>query len=225
MMEVFPSFWKDASSYWSAAPLIQPSVGGHNDLIAFLSILLIKVIDYLPRRKFLYWSFLCLAILIAATGITSLYTFQKSTWGITLMLYTLSQLLFNLEPNSLTFIIPAEIFPTRYRCTCHGLSAAAGKLASVIVQVSLPYMKFGNVSITDVNSNGHGYVLIIFGGALALGSLPACAWLPEIQMPHRKNDFTLPCKTLEVLAEGMEGARKRNEIVGFRKRVSQLLRR
>jgi PHS family inorganic phosphate transporter-like MFS transporter len=190
------------------------------------SLVLIKVINYLPRRKFLYWSFLGLAILITATGITSLYTFQKSTWGITLMLYILTQLMFNLGPNSLTFIIPAEIFPTRYRCTCHGVSAAAGKMGSVIVQVSLHYMKFGKLSINDVNSNGHGYVLIIFGAVLALGSIPAWAWLPDIQKPRRQETgLTLPCKTLEELAEGMKGARERNEIVGFRKRFSQLLRR
>jgi len=190
------------------------------------SLILIKVINYLPRRKFLYWSFLVLALLIAATGISSLYTFQKSTWGITLILYILGQLLFNLGPNSLTFIIPAEIFPTRYRCTCHGLSAAAGKLASVIVQILLQHMKFRGLSINDVKSNGHGYVLIIFGAALALGSLPAWAWLPEIQKPRREETgLILPSKTLEELAEGMKGVRERKEIIGFRERFSQFLRK
>lgn len=31
--------------------------------------------------------------------------------------------------------IPAEAFPTRYRCTCYGISAACGKLGSVLGQV------------------------------------------------------------------------------------------
>ena len=48
MMEAFPSFSKDASSYWSAAPLIQPSVDGHNDLIAFLSLLRQCNVNILP---------------------------------------------------------------------------------------------------------------------------------------------------------------------------------
>lgn len=31
--------------------------------------------------------------------------------------------------------IPAESFPTRYRCTLYGLSAASGKLGSVLGQI------------------------------------------------------------------------------------------
>ena len=31
--------------------------------------------------------------------------------------------------------IPAEAFPTRYRCTCHGISAASGRLGSVLGQI------------------------------------------------------------------------------------------
>ena len=38
----------------------------------------------------------------------------------------------NFEPNSTTFIEPAEIFPERYRSTCHGISAVAGKAGAMI---------------------------------------------------------------------------------------------
>lgn len=31
--------------------------------------------------------------------------------------------------------IPAETFPTRYRCTLYGFSAASGKLGSVLGQI------------------------------------------------------------------------------------------
>ena len=37
-------------------------------------------------------------------------------------------------PNATTFIYPAELFPTRFRGTAHGLSAAAGKLGAIIAQ-------------------------------------------------------------------------------------------
>ncbi len=40
---------------------------------------------------------------------------------------------FNFGPNSTTYITPAELFPTRYRATCHGISAASGKLGSILV--------------------------------------------------------------------------------------------
>jgi len=34
----------------------------------------------------------------------------------------------NFGPNTTTFVIPGEIFPAEVRATCHGLSAACGKL-------------------------------------------------------------------------------------------------
>jgi MFS transporter, PHS family, inorganic phosphate transporter len=188
------------------------------------SALLIKVINYLPRKRFLVWSFLGLAILTAATGVSFHYTFRQSAWGVTLLLYILCQVFFNLGPNSLTFIIPAEIFPTRYRATCHGLSAAAGKLASVIVQVTLPVMKFDGVGIRDLNSKGMGWVLIIFGGVLALGAPFAWAWLPEVQRPRdSETGLILPSRTLEELAEGRKG--ETGEHTGFRRRAWRLIGR
>jgi len=38
----------------------------------------------------------------------------------------------NSGPNITTFILPAEIFPTRVRATCHGISAASGKMGAVL---------------------------------------------------------------------------------------------
>ncbi|KDP21624.1 hypothetical protein JCGZ_03295 [Jatropha curcas] len=37
----------------------------------------------------------------------------------------------NFGPNSTTFIVPAELFPARFRSTCHGISAAAGKAGAI----------------------------------------------------------------------------------------------
>uniref|UniRef100_A0A2P2LZ65 Inorganic phosphate transporter 1-11-like n=1 Tax=Rhizophora mucronata TaxID=61149 RepID=A0A2P2LZ65_RHIMU len=48
------------------------------------------------------------------------------------LLYGLTFFFANFGPNATTFIIPAELFPTRLRATCHGLSAAAGKLGAVV---------------------------------------------------------------------------------------------
>ena len=48
--------------------------------------------------------------------------------------------------------IPAEAFPTRYRCTLYGISAASGKLGSV----------FGQVVVVKVQSNKRlGITLIL----------------------------------------------------------------
>ncbi|KAH9972154.1 hypothetical protein BGW80DRAFT_1446110 [Lactifluus volemus] len=38
-------------------------------------------------------------------------------------------------PNVTTFIVPGELFPTRYRSTAHGISAASGKLGAIVSQI------------------------------------------------------------------------------------------
>ena len=55
-----------------------------------------------------------------------------------LALYILAQFFFNFGPNTTTFIIPGECFPTRYRSTAHGLSAASGKVGATIAQLIAP---------------------------------------------------------------------------------------
>ena len=50
-------------------------------------------------------------------------------------LFCLCNFFSNFGPNTTTFIVPGESFPTRYRATAHGISAAAGKTGSIISQV------------------------------------------------------------------------------------------
>lgn len=50
-------------------------------------------------------------------------------------LYCLADFFQNFGPNTTTFVIPGEVFPTRYRSTCHGIAAASGKLGAIIAQV------------------------------------------------------------------------------------------
>lgn len=187
------------------------------------SLLMIKLIDYIPRKKILTWSFLWLAVLLAATGVCFLKAFQTSLHGLTIAFYVLCQLSFNLGANTLTFIIPAEIFATRYRCTCHGISAAAGKLGSVIVQIIIPRMAFGGKSIRDPDSNGLGWLLIIFAGVMASGALFSWAWIPDLQNTREGKSLALPSKTLEELAEGLPRAMAEGQAIGFRSRTRRLI--
>ena len=50
---------------------------------------------------------------------------------------TFNSQFFNFGPNSTTFIVPGECFPTRYRSSSHGFSAASGKLGSIIAQAAI----------------------------------------------------------------------------------------
>jgi PHS family inorganic phosphate transporter-like MFS transporter len=190
------------------------------------SIILIKVINYIPRKSWLAWSFVVMAALFAIIGGSYFRAADSDLHALTITLYVLCQLVFNLGPNTLTFIIPAEIFPTRYRATCHGISAAAGKLASVIVQAFLP-----RTQITNPNSKNLGWVLIGFSFAMALGALCAWAWIPDVQDPRgtdlesrgsgrgRFKAYEVPSKSLEELAVGRQiGVEDEKDMIGFRKR-------
>nr|UZH45530.1 phosphorus transporter PT11 [Morus alba] len=48
------------------------------------------------------------------------------------LLYGLTFFFANFGPNSTTFVLPAELFPTRVRSTCHAISAASGKAGAMI---------------------------------------------------------------------------------------------
>jgi MFS transporter, PHS family, inorganic phosphate transporter len=51
-----------------------------------------------------------------------------------MFLYCLANFFQNFGPNVTTFVIPGEVFPTRYRATAHGFSAACGKLGAIVAQ-------------------------------------------------------------------------------------------
>lgn len=58
--------------------------------------------------------------------------------SIAMALYSLSFFFINFGPNTTTFVLPAELYPTRYRTTGHGISAAAGKLGAAISTFVFP---------------------------------------------------------------------------------------
>ena len=194
------------------------------------SIILIKMINYVPRKAWLAWSFVGMAVLFAVVGGTYFKAANSDLYALTIVLYVLCQLLFNLGPNTLTFIFPAEIFPTRYRGTCHGISAAAGKLGSIVVQAFLPRTK-----ITNPNSKSLGWVLIAFSFAMALGAVVTWAWIPEVQdargteiqtrrgRKSRFRDYEVPSKSLEELSFGRVGVTDEKRMVGFRRKSALLM--
>ena len=78
------------------------------------------------------------------------------------LLFGLSFTFINLGPNTTTFVIPAEVYPVRYRSTGHGISAAAGKFGAALSTMFLPLLKanFGVGSLFAL------LALVSIGGAL-----------------------------------------------------------
>ncbi|KAL6558185.1 Inorganic phosphate transporter 1-4 [Orobanche minor] len=56
------------------------------------------------------------------------------------VMYSLTFFFANFGPNATTFVVPAEIFPARLRSTCHGISAAAGKMGAIIGAFGFLYL-------------------------------------------------------------------------------------
>lgn len=86
-----------------------------------------------------------------------------------LLLYGLTFFFSNFGPNSTTFIVPAEIFPARFRSTCHGISAAAGKAGAIIgafgvqshTQKGIKGIKQAIIALSIVNLIGFFFTFLV----------------------------------------------------------------
>lgn len=152
-----------------------------------------------------------LTILLLITGL-AYPSMAKPGGNGPIILYILIQLFFNLGPNTTTYMIPAELFPTQYRCTCHGLSAAAGRFGGICAQIFVTFARFeGNTLADDLRATSSltniegtvsrgskvlGYILIVFCIFPALG-----AGLTWLLTPDTRDKYGNP-RSLETLAKG-----------------------
>ena len=94
-------------------------------------------IDTIGRKPLQIFGFIVLTVLFCILG----FYYHHLNEASMLALYVVAQFTFNWGPNTTTFIVPGECFPTRYRSTGHGISAASGKIGAVIAQViSIPLL-------------------------------------------------------------------------------------
>ncbi|KAL1411287.1 hypothetical protein Q8F55_002238 [Vanrija albida] len=77
-------------------------------------------------------------------------------------------------PNTTTFVIPGETFPTRYRSTAHGISAASGKLGAIVAQVG--FAKMINIGGTN---KFLPHIMEIFAFFMLTGFIVSVLWTPE----------------------------------------------
>jgi PHS family inorganic phosphate transporter-like MFS transporter len=98
----------------------------------------VLTIDTFGRKPLQIVGFFLLTILFCVLG----FKLHDMSEGTLLALYIIGQFLFNAGPNTTTFIVPGECFPTRYRSTGHGISAAMGKIGAIIAQgISIPLLQ------------------------------------------------------------------------------------
>ncbi|KAI3735376.1 hypothetical protein L6452_14872 [Arctium lappa] len=92
----------------------------------------VAFIEKLGRFNIQLMGFFMMSIFMFIIGIKyeSLAT-HDNRWLFS-VLYGLTFFFANFGPNSTTFVLPAELFPTRVRSTCHAMSAAAGKAGAMV---------------------------------------------------------------------------------------------
>ncbi|OZJ05822.1 hypothetical protein BZG36_00955 [Bifiguratus adelaidae] len=97
-------------------------------------------VERLGRKTIQLMGFIVLTVLFAVLGF-AYHQILATSEVLFIVLFTIAQLFFNFGPNATTFIVPGEVFPTRYRSTGHGISAASGKLGAVIAQIGFGMLK------------------------------------------------------------------------------------
>lgn len=138
------------------------------------------LIDTVGRKPIQLFGFFMLTVLFCVIG----FGFWALSGGAFMALFTLSQFFFNAGPNSTTFIIPGEVFPTRYRSTSHGISAASGKLGAIIAQVVFGPLRSIGADAAKAKTDARwaapfiAHIMQIFAAFMALGF--CTSWLvPE----------------------------------------------
>jgi len=99
-------------------------------------------IDSWGRRNIQLMGFTLLTIIfvVMGFGFDKLNATPSAKKGF-VVLYCFANFFQNFGPNTTTFVIPGEVFPTRYRSTAHGISAASGKLGAIVAQVGFAQLK------------------------------------------------------------------------------------
>jgi PHS family inorganic phosphate transporter-like MFS transporter len=137
------------------------------------------LINRIDRRRALITSFALLSLALLILALLFKFLFHTPSHWVLVVAYALVQFGFAFGPNTLTFILPAEIFPTRYRCSCYGIAAACGKLGSVFVQ--LAFLFFDEGGIKDPNSKALGKIIFVFAVFMAVGAVVSWVWVPGVQ--------------------------------------------
>ena len=109
--------------------------------------LAVGTIDFVGRRPLQLIGFVFLTILFIVWG----FAYHHLSSHAMLAIYVLIQLFFNWGPNTTTFIVPGECFPTRYRSTSHGISAGSGKIGSIIAQGAIAPLRTRGATKTNAN--------------------------------------------------------------------------
>jgi PHS family inorganic phosphate transporter-like MFS transporter len=107
---------------------------------------------------------------VCFVAIAAVVQFQHAL-VIFVFLFGLSFFFTNFGPNSTTFLIPSEVYPTSIRAKAHGISAAIGKLGAAASAFVLPFM---------LASKSLSFIMIVMAVVSVLGILTTLL-IPEMK--------------------------------------------
>ncbi|XP_014522682.1 probable inorganic phosphate transporter 1-7 [Vigna radiata var. radiata] len=100
----------------------------------------VAFIDIIGRFTIQLMGFFFMTVFMFALAIPyDHWTLKENRIGF-VVIYSLTFFFANFGPNATTFVVPAEIFPARFRSTCHGISSASGKLGAIVGSFGFLYL-------------------------------------------------------------------------------------
>ncbi|EEF52908.1 probable inorganic phosphate transporter 1-9 [Ricinus communis] len=135
-------------------------------------------IDRIGRRKIQIMGFLFMGIVYFALGIPYNH-WRKNTNKAFLFLYALTFFFANFGPNTTTFMVPAELFPARFRSTCHGIAGAMGKLGALIGAIGVLYASEEQDEENYPKAKPMTTALVVLGVVCLIGMVVTYLLTPE----------------------------------------------
>ena len=180
MAALLPWFLMDLSVYGVGlyTPTILLSLGFHSPPMVAVGTVLLSiftlagfagaaaVIDRVGRRPLQLMGFLAMAITLVGIAFTGAHPSAVLLLG----LFGGFQVAANMGPNTTTWIVPAELFPTRLRATGQGSATAFSRLGAVAGVLALPLL---------VVTLGLRTTLMLAAASSLLGMMLTFGLLPE----------------------------------------------
>jgi PHS family inorganic phosphate transporter-like MFS transporter len=127
----------------------------------------IALIDRIGRRTIQIIGFVAISAIFVVLGAAYQHIIKYP--ALFFVIYGLTFFFSNFGPNTTTYIVPGEAFPVSIRSTCHGISAASGKIGAVIGVSVFPYLE----------PYGLSTIFFACAGVALLGLIVTLIFVPE----------------------------------------------
>lgn len=136
------------------------------NVMAIPGFIMVLWIGRFGRKTYQIVGFFGMTCCFVAVGLT----YGRSSTIVIVLIFGFQKIFDSFGPGATTYIIPGEIFPSSVRATCHGASAAAGKLGAFVGLYGFPAVT------TAIGKQG---TFFIGGALLATGALLTTVLTPS----------------------------------------------